>query len=757
MAERVGQRFGEYCLNRFLGRGSFGDVYLGEHIHDKTLAAVKVLQARLTNEDLREFINEASATFRLKHPQIVQLLDFGVSSDDALFLVTDYAPNGTLRQYHPKGTRLSLDMVVSYVNQLAPALQYAHDKRLIHRDVKPENILLGKNNELLLSDFGIAVVAHSTRSLNTQSGSGTVPYMAPEQIQGEPRPASDQYALGIIVYEWLCGNRPFNGTATEIAMQHLLEPPPSLCEKVPTIPSDVEQVVMTALAKDPQQRFISVQAFAQALDIAAQLPGRTATVNTGAVVSGSADIALVIDMVAHANQVREPSILPSFGDREEDLPLAPGRNGGRVSGLPHATRRPLWIVLVATLLTLLIFGGLFLAFLGPLKGLIPGIVPAAIVTITPASSHLKNSYVIFGIAGTPDVDQQQVEVRQLSSTSSTQSKTVKATGMGLIPGARATGTITFDNGGFTDQQVDGGTTFNLAGGVRIVTDRAVDIPKASPPPNSHPGMASVSAHATAVGPAGNIAALAISGPCCSTDGSIFAKNLTAFSGGRNPQQQSGPFVQQSDIDDAAQSLEDTLTQAAQQSLQAQIHPNEYFVNPPQCTPAVTADHQVGDTANNVTITVKVTCSGEVYDQLGAQAIAANLLKQEAARNPGAGYLLMNNLVTAVTQVTVTDAQKGTLSLLVKAEGIWVFQFDDAQKQALAKLVAGKSRVNAQSLLLKHLGVASTDIMIRSGKNTLTPDPYQISIVVQSVPGLTGTRPRSPTVLTSTPTSSVDKR
>jgi hypothetical protein len=95
---------------------------------------------------------------------------------------------------------------------------------------------------------------------------------------------------------------------------------------------------------------------------------------------------------------------------------------------------------------------------------------------------------------------------------------------------------------------------------------------------------------------------------------------------------------------------------------------------------------------------------------------------------------------------VTDAQKGTLSLLVKAEGIWVFQFDDTQKQALAKLVAGKSRVAAQSLLLRHQGVVSADIIIRSGNNTLTTDPYQISIVVQSVPGLPDTRPRSPTVL-----------
>ena len=139
-------------------------------------------------------------------------------------------------------------------------MQYAHDERLIHRDVKPENILLGPNDEVWLSDFGIVAVAHSTRSLDTEKPGGTVPYMAPEQLRGKPRPASDQYALGIIVYEWLCGERPFGGTATEIAMQHFLEPPPSLREKMPAVTPDVEQVVLTALAKDPTARFASVQA-----------------------------------------------------------------------------------------------------------------------------------------------------------------------------------------------------------------------------------------------------------------------------------------------------------------------------------------------------------------------------------------------------------------------------------------------------------------------------------------------------------------
>jgi len=269
MADRVGQQFGDYRLTRFLGRVSFGDVYLGEHVHDNTLAAIKVLQARLTPEDLKEFINEVSTTFRLQHPNIVRLLDFGIGADYTPFLAMDYAPNGTLRQRNPKGTRLPLDTIVTYIKHIAVALQYAHDKRRVHRDVKPDNILLGPNNEVLLSDFGIAPVAHGTQSLNTQKEAGSVPYMAPEQLQGKPRPASDQYALGIIVYEWLCGERPFNGAYWEIVSQHLSTPPPSFNKDLKISP-EVEQVVMMAMAKDPHQRFASIQAFANALEQARQ-------------------------------------------------------------------------------------------------------------------------------------------------------------------------------------------------------------------------------------------------------------------------------------------------------------------------------------------------------------------------------------------------------------------------------------------------------------------------------------------------------
>src|SRR5947209_6706641 len=258
---REGQQLGNYRLTRLLGQGGFAEVYLGEHIYLKSRAALKVLHAQLSERDAASFVQESQTLANLSHPHIVRVLDFAVE-DGTPFLVIEYAPHGTLRHHHPKGTRLPLETVVLYVQQVAAALQYAHDQRLIHRDVKPENLLLNERFDILLSDFGLGMFARHTHSQSIQKAAGTVFYMAPEQIQGKPRPASDQYALGIVVYEWLTGDHPFRGSLTEIVTQHLVTSPLSLRGQVPTLSPAVEEVVLRALNKEPKQRFASVQDFA---------------------------------------------------------------------------------------------------------------------------------------------------------------------------------------------------------------------------------------------------------------------------------------------------------------------------------------------------------------------------------------------------------------------------------------------------------------------------------------------------------------
>jgi serine/threonine protein kinase len=269
MADYRGRQLGNYQLTRLLGEGAFAQVYLGEHIYLSTQAAIKVLKMQTADYPLDVFRLEARHIAHLVHPNIVRVLEFGVE-DNVPFLVLDYAPYGTLRQHHPSGTILPVSTVVSYVKQMSEALQYAHDEKLIHRDVKPENMLLGRRREVLLSDFGIALMVQTMHYQNVQDVAGTLPYMSPEQIQGQPRPASDQYSLGVIAYEWLTGQRPFQGSMVEIISQHLASSPLNLLGKMPAASPAVEQVVMIALEKDPTKRFGSVRAFGMALEQASQ-------------------------------------------------------------------------------------------------------------------------------------------------------------------------------------------------------------------------------------------------------------------------------------------------------------------------------------------------------------------------------------------------------------------------------------------------------------------------------------------------------
>ena len=267
-----GQQLGAYRLFHSLGQSEHSAVYLGEHLQERRQVAVKLLAGQRTEQEAAKFLAQASTLTLLRHAHIVQVLDSGIH-DNTAFLVMAYAPNGTLRQRHPKGTPVPLATIVSYVNQVASALEYIHQRFLVHRDIKPHNMLLGTSNEVMLSDFGIAAVSHSIDPAQPDGYDfeGTVPYAAPEQLRGQPRRSSDQYALGIVVYEWLSGDWPFSGTFDEVTHQHMFAQPPSLRMKGIAISLEVEQVIMKALAKEPERRFGNITEFARALEEANQV------------------------------------------------------------------------------------------------------------------------------------------------------------------------------------------------------------------------------------------------------------------------------------------------------------------------------------------------------------------------------------------------------------------------------------------------------------------------------------------------------
>src|SRR2546428_10106759 len=184
IADREGQRLGNYRLTRLLGTGAFADVYLGEHIYLNSQVAIKVLHTQVDAHATEDFLTEARHLSHLMHPHIIRVFDFGIEHQTP-YLVMDYAPHGNLRELHPPGTTVPLLTVVAYTSATASALQFAHDQHLLHRDLKPENVLFGSKHEVLLSDFGLALLAAGSETVQVKPGSSTLDYMAPEQIRGQ--------------------------------------------------------------------------------------------------------------------------------------------------------------------------------------------------------------------------------------------------------------------------------------------------------------------------------------------------------------------------------------------------------------------------------------------------------------------------------------------------------------------------------------------------------------------------------------------
>lgn len=268
MNDLTGKQLGKYRILRPLAAGGYAVVYLGEHIHLETPVAIKVLhQVHLSSEDEEKFLKEARTIARLRHDNIIPVIDYGIQESTSIpYLVMEYMP-ATLRQRYQADRRYSPLDILPYVKQVAAALQHAHNHKVIHRDVKPENMLLDDQDNVRLSDFGIAVVYETLHTSKTMDKLGTPPYMAPEQIRGKPEVASDQYSLGIVVYEWLCGTRPFMGAIAELLYhQHENVMPPSMREKVPSLSTTIEEVVQKALAKNPKERYANVWDFALAFE-----------------------------------------------------------------------------------------------------------------------------------------------------------------------------------------------------------------------------------------------------------------------------------------------------------------------------------------------------------------------------------------------------------------------------------------------------------------------------------------------------------
>ena len=258
-----GQKINDrYEIIKTIGEGGMANVYLANDTILDRKVAIKVLRGDLSNDEkfIRRFKREALSVSNLSHPNIVEVYDVG-EEDGNYYIVMEYIDGKTLKQLLQKRGALTLTEVSDIMCQLTDGLAHAHEAYIIHRDIKPQNIMIEDNGLVKITDFGIAMALNSTQLTQTNSVMGSVHYLPPEQANGKGSTVkSDIYSLGILMYELLTGSVPFKGdTAVEIALKHMKEKIPSIRKQNPTIPQSVENIVLKATAKNPKNRYDTVR------------------------------------------------------------------------------------------------------------------------------------------------------------------------------------------------------------------------------------------------------------------------------------------------------------------------------------------------------------------------------------------------------------------------------------------------------------------------------------------------------------------
>jgi tRNA A-37 threonylcarbamoyl transferase component Bud32 len=258
-----------YTLVETLGDGGMAKVYLARDNSLDREVALKVLREQYADDEefVERFRREAMSAAALNHPGIVQVYDRGRSADGDFYIAMEYVPGGTLKERIKEGGDLAPREASEIASRVADALAVAHDRGIVHRDVKPQNVLLTASGEAKVSDFGIARAASSKTMTQTNSVLGTLAYMSPEQLRGERvGPASDLYSLGVVLYEMLTGELPYQGDdPIATAMKRLDEPPPNPREVNPAVPEELDALVVKLLAKAPEDRYASAASLSQDL------------------------------------------------------------------------------------------------------------------------------------------------------------------------------------------------------------------------------------------------------------------------------------------------------------------------------------------------------------------------------------------------------------------------------------------------------------------------------------------------------------
>jgi eukaryotic-like serine/threonine-protein kinase len=389
----VGDTLGErYRLDTLLGRGGFAGVFLATDVVLKRQIAVKVLNPQLTDNPavLARFAIEAQRVAALDHPNILPAYDYGEDRATA-FLVMPYVIGGTLQEKLEAAGSCTPQQASDYLRQAAAALDHAHSQGIVHRDVKPLNMLLRADGHLFLADFGIAKVLQESGTSQSSVIVGTLTHMAPEQFEGRTSPASDVYALGCVAFQLLVGTVPFRGTAQEVIHGHLLRPTPMLAEvSGGRVSAAFQEVIERALEKAPEDRFPTAGAFASAF----------------AVIASPIVAALDFGTQQHTIQLTQPPAQLAAGAHHAASAMT-GSTPTRVLpvGTPTSWRGWHWLVASAAILITLAVGASLLAMRAgvgvPGTGTATALLGSSVVTVPAAPATTTPSPTATGVAASP--------------------------------------------------------------------------------------------------------------------------------------------------------------------------------------------------------------------------------------------------------------------------------------------------------------------------------------------------------------------
>jgi hypothetical protein len=357
---------------------------------------------------------------------------------------------------------------------------------------------------------------------------------------------------------------------------------------------------------------------------------------------------------------------------------------------------------------------LVLATLVTVFSLVPLFTLQATITLVPVSRQLPPVHTTLHIVN-GSTSGNQIPGRALPAISMSQQQTAPTTGTGHQDATPGRGDITFYNASLSEQVIPAGTMLTGSDGTQVVTDQDALIPAASLPTD---GQVTVTASTLIIGPGGNIRANDIYGPCCRAN--VFAAN-SAFAGGKVARTYQS--VKQSDIDTTVNALKMSLNASIQAALQAQVRSNEALLTPISCKPQISTNHQAGDEAQNVTVTVNATCTGEVYDTAAYKQTIEHITTQAAQAAYGNEYSLEGEVQSTIREIHTTSHG---IDLVVQLTGAYVYQFSQADLAHIKTLIAGKTKGEATRLLLQTKGIQSVSITLSEG-GTLPTDINHITL------------------------------